>query len=154
MTEIGRVLRSKEAAKTSYNRMSKVYDLLTGGSEKKYEDIGLESLNARAGETVLEIGFGTGKALVSLARLVEPGGRVYGLDISEGMLAVAQRRLLKAGLSDRVEIKCGDAPSSYVSPWSYSIPRKFRSSWRNAGGCFDRTGVCASWPCLKRGDPI
>ncbi len=109
MTEIGRVLRSKEAAKASYNRMSKGYDLLTGRSEKKYEDIGLECLNTRAGETVLEIGFGTGKALASLARLVQPGGRVYGLDISEGMLVVAEKRLRKAGLSDWVELKCGDA---------------------------------------------
>jgi demethylmenaquinone methyltransferase/2-methoxy-6-polyprenyl-1,4-benzoquinol methylase len=109
MTEIGRVLRSKEAAKASYNRMSKGYDLLTGKSEKKYEDIGLEFLNTRAGETVLEIGFGTGKALASLARLVQPGGRVYGLDISEGMLVVAEKRLRKAGLSDWVELKCGDA---------------------------------------------
>jgi ubiquinone/menaquinone biosynthesis C-methylase UbiE len=109
MREISRVLRSKEAAKASYNRLSQGYDLLSGNSEKKYADVGLKFLNARAGEIVLEIGSGTGRALVSLARSVGPAGRVYGLDISEGMLAVAERRLRRAGLSERVELKCGDA---------------------------------------------
>ena len=109
MTEISRVVRSKDAAKASYNRMSKFYDLLAGESEKKYKDIGLQFLGVQPGETVLEIGFGTGKTLVPLARSVGATGKVVGLDISEGMLAVAAERLRKAGISDRVELKCGDA---------------------------------------------
>jgi ubiquinone/menaquinone biosynthesis C-methylase UbiE len=109
MNEISRVTRSKDAAKASYDRMSKFYDLLAGDSEKKYKDIGLELLNVRAGETVLEIGFGTGKTLVPLAGSVGPAGRVYGLDISEGMRAVAEARLRKAGLSERADLCCGDA---------------------------------------------
>ena len=36
-------------------------------------------------------------------------GQVYGIDLSEGMLNTAQARLSKAGLSGRVELKCGDA---------------------------------------------
>ena len=109
MVEISRVTRSKEAAKASYNRMSKGYDLLTGESEKKFKDIGLQFLNIQPGETVLEIGFGTGKTLLPLARSVGETGKVYGLDISRGMLEVAGNRLRKAGLSGRVELKCGDA---------------------------------------------
>ena len=68
-------------------------------------------LNVREGETVLEIGPGTGKTLVLLVRSVGPAGRTFGLDISEGMLAVAEARLRKVGLSDRVELKCGDTVS-------------------------------------------
>jgi demethylmenaquinone methyltransferase/2-methoxy-6-polyprenyl-1,4-benzoquinol methylase len=109
MTVISRVTRSKEEAKASYNRMSKGYDLLTGESEKKFKDIGLQFLGVRSGETVLEIGFGTGKTLLQLARSVGETGKVYGLDISEGMLEVAGNRLRKEGLSGRVELKCGDA---------------------------------------------
>jgi ubiquinone/menaquinone biosynthesis C-methylase UbiE len=109
MAGISRVTRSKEEAKASYNRMSKGYDILTGESEKKFKDIGLQFLSAQPGETILEIGFGTGKTLLQLARSVGERGKVYGLDISEGMLEVAGNRFLKAGLSGRVILKCGDA---------------------------------------------
>ena len=109
MSWISRVTRSKEEAIASYNRMSRWYDVLTGESEKKFKDIGLQFLNAQTGETILEIGFGTGKTLLPLARSVGETGKVYGLDISEGMIEVAGNRLRKAGLSARVELKCGDA---------------------------------------------
>jgi demethylmenaquinone methyltransferase/2-methoxy-6-polyprenyl-1,4-benzoquinol methylase len=36
-------------------------------------------------------------------------GKVYGIDLSEGMFNVAQARVSKAGLSGCVELKCGDA---------------------------------------------
>ena len=106
---IKRVNRSKEAARASYNRMSRWYDTIAGSTEKKYRDWGLEKLSAQPGETVLEIGFGTGHCLVALAKRVGPHGRVIGLDISDGMLAIARQRLQKDGLSDRVDLHLGDA---------------------------------------------
>jgi demethylmenaquinone methyltransferase/2-methoxy-6-polyprenyl-1,4-benzoquinol methylase len=103
------VTRSKDEAKAAYNKMSTRYDRLAGSSEKKYRELGLRQLNAREGETVLEIGFGTGHSLLSLASSVGSSGHVYGIDISEGMRKVSRTRLEKAGLSDRVTLTCGDA---------------------------------------------
>jgi demethylmenaquinone methyltransferase/2-methoxy-6-polyprenyl-1,4-benzoquinol methylase len=108
---IKRVNRSKDAARTSYNRMSRWYDRIAGSTEKKYRDWGLEKLSAQPGETILEIGFGTGHCLVSLAKAVGPAGRVLGLDISDGMLAVARERLQAEGLDNRVDLHLGDAAS-------------------------------------------
>jgi demethylmenaquinone methyltransferase/2-methoxy-6-polyprenyl-1,4-benzoquinol methylase len=103
-----RVRRSKEEARAAYDRMSRWYDLLAGPSEERYVDAGLEKLNAQAGERILEIGFGTGHALVSLARSVGPAGQVYGVDISEGMAQQATGKLEKAGFGDEAELLCGD----------------------------------------------
>jgi demethylmenaquinone methyltransferase/2-methoxy-6-polyprenyl-1,4-benzoquinol methylase len=108
-TSVSRVNRSKESARQSYNRLSRWYDLIAGSTEKKYRDWGLEKLSAQPGEKILEIGFGTGHCLVALAKVVGPTGRVIGLDISDGMLAIAQGRLQQEGLKDRAELHLGDA---------------------------------------------
>lgn len=105
---IKRVNRSKEAARASYNRMSSWYDVIAGSTEQKYRNRGLEMLAARPGERILEIGFGTGHCLVALARTVGPTGRVIGVDISDGMLAIARERLKKEGLEERVDLRLGD----------------------------------------------
>jgi demethylmenaquinone methyltransferase/2-methoxy-6-polyprenyl-1,4-benzoquinol methylase len=106
---IKRVNRSKEAARASYNRLSRWYDMIAGSTEKKYRDWGLENLSAQPGETILEIGFGTGHCLAALAKAVGSSGRVLGLDISDGMLSIAKKRLQQEGLNDRVDLHLGDA---------------------------------------------
>jgi ubiquinone/menaquinone biosynthesis C-methylase UbiE len=106
---ISRVNRSKEDARASYNRLSRWYDVIAGSTEKKYRDWGLEKLSAQPGEKILEIGFGTGHCLVSLAQAVGPTGRLIGVDISDGMLAIARERLQNEGLAERVDLHLGDA---------------------------------------------
>ena len=48
-----------------------------------------ESLELRRGDRVLEIGCGTGRNLPYLREAVGPAGRVYGVDLSDGMLTKA-----------------------------------------------------------------
>ena len=108
-SEITRVARSKDSARKTYNRLSKWYDLLAGSSERKFTEVGLRKLNVEDGEKILEIGFGTGHSLLTLARQVGTTGKVHGIDLSEGMLHVASERLRKSEMSKRVELHCGDA---------------------------------------------
>ena len=106
---VERVFQSKAETKAFYDKISHVYDLLAEHSEGPIRRAGLEKLDARSGEKVLEIGFGTGHSLVSLAQSVGPTGKVYGIDLSERMVDVTRDNLHKAGLAGRVELACGDA---------------------------------------------
>jgi demethylmenaquinone methyltransferase/2-methoxy-6-polyprenyl-1,4-benzoquinol methylase len=104
-----RVFQTKDSTRAFYNKIARVYDLLSEQSEKPMRENGLRKLAPQPGERILEVGFGTGHCLVEIARAVGAGGTVLGIDISDQMLAHAQGLLTKEGLADRVELKCGDA---------------------------------------------
>lgn len=104
-----RVLRTKAEARAFYNKIARVYDFLSENSEEPIRNFGLEQLQVREGERVLEIGFGTGTSLVELAKLVGSHGKVFGVDIAEQMLDVASQKLRAEHLKDRVELMCADA---------------------------------------------
>lgn len=108
---VSRVTRSKEQARIGYNQMSRWYDFISGSSEKKYRDLGLQKLDAREGEQVLEIGYGTGHCILTLAQAVGSSGSVCGMDISDGMRAISEARARAAGLAERVDLRTGDAAS-------------------------------------------
>jgi len=105
---VDRIATSRREAKANYDRLSKYYDLFAR-FERNYREAGLRKLHVGEGEMVLEIGFGTGRCILALAQAVGDRGRVYGIDISEGMCSVAQARVNKAGLSQSVSLHCGDA---------------------------------------------
>ncbi len=103
-----RVIRSKQEARAAYDRMARWYDALAGSSERRFIDLALQMLGTTEGQTVLEIGFGTGYAIQALARAVGDSGKVYGIDISDRMVDIARARLRKAELSGRASLSQGD----------------------------------------------
>jgi len=107
--KISRVLRTKEQAKRTYDRLSRFYDFTVGLFESKLRNMALERLAIKDGETVLEIGFGTGRSLEEIAKRIGNKGKAYGIDISTGMLEITRKRFAKSGLADRVILYCGDA---------------------------------------------
>jgi ubiquinone/menaquinone biosynthesis C-methylase UbiE len=106
--QISRVKRSKSSAKMAYDRLSHIYDWLAGSSETQFMHLGLEMLSVNAGETFLEVGSGTGKALVELSLRTGDTGKVCAIDLSRGMLQKASRRLANAGMENRVVLLEGD----------------------------------------------
>lgn len=75
---------------------------------------------AQAGQAVLELGCGTGAALLCLAARV-PGLSVTGLEIQPFAADLARRGALASGLADRVSVMDGDvtAPPDTLRPNSF-----------------------------------
>jgi ubiquinone/menaquinone biosynthesis C-methylase UbiE len=92
-----------------YNRISPIYDILAWRDEKILVEAGLRLLDIRRGERVLEIGFGTGHAILSLAESAGPTGQIYGVDISDAMYQITQAAVERAGFEDRVVLFRDDA---------------------------------------------
>jgi ubiquinone/menaquinone biosynthesis C-methylase UbiE len=68
----------------------------------------LKALDARPGETILELAAGAGDTGFLVARRVEPGGRVISTDFAPAMVDSARRRAAVLGL-DNVEFLVVDA---------------------------------------------
>jgi SAM-dependent methyltransferase len=86
-----------------YTSFAELYDLFY---EDFTEDIDMYlGFAERTGGPILEIGSGTGRVTLALA---EAGHTVVGLELSEAMRAVAQRKADRAPITDRVEFIAGD----------------------------------------------
>jgi len=59
----------------------------------------------REGETVLDLGSGGGIDVILSANRVGPSGRAYGLDMTDEMLALAQRNAHEAGAANAIFLK-------------------------------------------------
>ena len=58
-----------------------------------------------AGETVLDLGSGAGLDVLLSAKRVLPGGRAYGVDMTDEMLALARANQAKAGVANATFLK-------------------------------------------------
>ena len=103
MHDISRVTRSHAQARASYDRLSRWYDFIEGGWENRPRRLGLDLLQVKLGEKVLELASGTGSSLLELSEVTCP----VGLDLSSGMLALTRTRLKKVG--KQAEVVRGDA---------------------------------------------
>jgi demethylmenaquinone methyltransferase/2-methoxy-6-polyprenyl-1,4-benzoquinol methylase len=111
MDEISEVKRSKQQAKTSYSKLSNIYDIIADPFERKFKLICLDMLQVKPGDTALEVGFGTGSNLIRLTEMVGDAGTVHGIDIAEGMYDRATSKIRHRHLEDRITLSLGDATS-------------------------------------------
>jgi S-adenosylmethionine-diacylgycerolhomoserine-N-methlytransferase len=84
-----------------------IYDL----TRKPYllgRDRLIAELRPAAGAQVLEIGCGTGRNLIRVARAY-PGVECFGIDVSNVMLETARRSIRTAGLEGRIRLAQADA---------------------------------------------
>lgn len=102
-----------------YDRSASSYDLalalfpLAGFRAGAYRRRAIAALGVSEGQTVVDLGCGTGHNLPLLARAVGEKGRVVGIDVSAGALARARRRT--RGLP-QVQLVQADAAEADLPP--------------------------------------
>ena len=93
----------KNALAKLYKKRARHYDLsanlyyLVGFRELAFRRKAVRALRLKPGETVVEIGCGTGLNFALLREKVGPEGRIIGVDLTPEMLAEAQKRIRRNG---------------------------------------------------------
>jgi len=108
-----------EQVRRLYDRIAPMYDvgaaaygwLGTGGLVRR----AIAELRLEPGDTVVELGAGTGRNLLELAKVVGSTGRVVGVDLSPRMLEQARRKIDREGLTN-VELVEADMSTFAVPP--------------------------------------
>jgi len=93
-----------------YGRWAGVYDVLATRTPgvRRVRERTVDALALAPGDTVVEMGCGTGANLPFLRERVGGAGRVVGVDLTPGMLSRARRRVERAGWRN-VHVARGDA---------------------------------------------
>ena len=90
--------RYKQQVISFFNRRT-AYDC-EGDSHPKEAQQLLNYVSVESGQTILDIATGTGLIAISAAEDVAPEGSVIGVDISPGMLAQAENKMVDRGISN------------------------------------------------------
>lgn len=105
---------SKTQISDIYRRRAAHYDLsanlyyLFGFREQAYRKRAIAALRLKPGDTVVELGCGTGLNFSLLQQSVGPGGKIIGIDLATPMLTQAKARVERHGWTN-VELIQADA---------------------------------------------
>jgi len=103
-----------------YRRQRHIYDL----TRKFYllgRDRMIDELAPKPGARVVEVGCGTARNLIRIARRY-PDSRLFGLDASQAMLETAAVAIGRAGLSSRITLAQGYAETLGPAAFGESVP--------------------------------
>lgn len=97
----------KDTVADVYNRIAPIYDAWAWLTESRARDRCLELAAIQDGESVIEVAVGTGMAFEQIVS-ANPSGRNEGIDLTEAMLARAEKRVARLGI-DNYRLTVGDA---------------------------------------------
>lgn len=105
-------ISKKEQVADMFNSVSKTYDFLNHflslGIDIIWRKKAIGELKKDKPQHILDVATGTGDFAFEAIRILKPI-KITGVDISEGMLAVAKEKIEKKGLSDVFSVSLGDS---------------------------------------------
>jgi len=103
-------LGKKEQIAKMFNAISKDYDqlnrLISFGTDILWRKKVVKIISKNNPQLILDIATGTGDLAIMMSSL-QPK-KIIGLDISKGMLAIGEEKILKAQLNDQIDMIVGD----------------------------------------------
>ena len=106
---VGNTDQFKQADAESYNAVNASFDKFARRFSAPLAQRMVALAAIAPGHAVLDLGTGTGVAALAAAAAVGDAGSVVGLDLSDGMLAVARANAIESGLNRRLRFVKGDA---------------------------------------------
>lgn len=98
---------AQQRARSTYDAAADRYDDPANTFWGRFGRRTVERLDLRAGERVLDVCCGAGASALAAAELVGPSGRVAGVDLSQGLLALARAKARERGLA-HAQFQLGD----------------------------------------------
>jgi len=102
----------KEQVADMFNNISKTYDFLNHfmslGIDIIWRKIAINELKANQPKLILDVATGTGDFAFEALKILQPD-KIIGVDISRGMLDIAEQKITKRGLGERFEVRMGDS---------------------------------------------
>lgn len=115
----GDVMDERERVSALFDRVADSYDRVGVDLFQPIAARLVEEVAPKVGEHVVDIGCGSGAALLPLAAAVGTGGRAIGLDLAPRMVAAAADNAAREGLT--VEVMTGDAADPDLPTESFDI---------------------------------
>lgn len=144
---------SKAEISGLYKRRAKNYDLtsnlyyLLGLRMQRLRQRAIDRLQLQSGDTVFELGCGTGLNFGRLRRAVGAGGNVVGVDISSEMLAMARQRVHARGWKNVTLIQADldmfaypVAPDGVISTFALTLAPQYDEIVRRSAGALQNGG--------------
>jgi ubiquinone/menaquinone biosynthesis C-methylase UbiE len=100
---VSQASRTQERLIETYRKKAKRYDIMSrlypapGYPQREQRLRAVRALGLRPGDSVIDMACGTGLNFRLLEKVVGPGGRITGVDLTDAMLAEAQDRIEKNG---------------------------------------------------------
>lgn len=89
----------------SYDKLNHLMSL---NVDKRWRKRALKEVVDGSVQQILDVACGTGDSTIAIAKAANPGSRVTGVDISEGMMALLMEKAAHEGVHDRIRLKVAD----------------------------------------------